>query len=77
MSMEDLLRNIVRTEIEAVIASRPPRKAWTVKEVATSLGVSESTVHGWVRSGRLRAFREGNVVRIPVTAVDELLAVGA
>lgn len=74
---EDLIRNIVRTEVEAVIGAHPPRKAWTVREVATSLGVSESTVHGWVRSGRLRAFREGSIVRIPVTAIDELLAVGA
>jgi excisionase family DNA binding protein len=72
-AMEDLLRNIVRTEVEAIVG-RPPRKAWTVREVAASLGVSESTVHGWIKSGRLRAFRSGNVIRIPDGAVDELVA---
>lgn len=76
-TVEDLLRNIVRTEVEAVIASRPPRKAWTVSEVAASLSVSESTVRGWMKSGKLRFFRQGDVVRIPVSAVDDLLAVAS
>ena len=75
--LEDLLRNIVRSEVEAVIASRPPRKAWTVHEVAVSLGVSDSTVRNWVRDGKLRAFHDGSITRIPVVAVDELLAVAS
>lgn len=72
--MEDLLRNIVRTEVEAVIASHPPRKAWTVHEVAVSLGVSDSTVRAWIRDKKLRALQDGGITRVPVAAVDELLA---
>ena len=71
--LEDLLRNIVRTEVEAVVASRPPRKAWTVHEVAVSVGVSDSTVRGWIRDGKLRAFHDGSITRIRPEWVDNLM----
>lgn len=73
MSVEEAFRTIVRTEVEAVIAANPPRKAWTVREVAASVNVSESTVRAWIRDGKLRAFHDGAITRIRVEWVDELL----
>jgi excisionase family DNA binding protein len=49
----------------------------TVPEVAAALRVDASTVYRAVRLGTLRAVRlggRGSSVRIPVSALDELLA---
>ena len=44
----------------------------TVDEVATSFGRSPVTVRGWIRDGRLSAYRfRGREYRIPESAVEE------
>lgn len=37
---------------------------WTVEMVADRMGVSERTVFRWIKTGRLKAFRMGRVLRI-------------
>lgn len=73
MSIDDAIRQAVREEV-AVAMARVPRKAWTVGEVAESLGVSKSTVHHWIDEGLLVAFRRGSVLRISVEEVDRFVA---
>lgn len=45
----------------------------TAKEIATQLGISDKTVFAWIASGKLRAYKLGRLVRIPVTAVSSLI----
>lgn len=49
----------------------PPRTAYTVREVATSLQVSAKQVYALCRAGRLRHRRVGKHIRIPVAALAE------
>ena len=37
----------------------------TAEMVADRMGVSERTVFRWIKTGRLKAFRMGRVLRIP------------
>ncbi|WP_171096377.1 helix-turn-helix domain-containing protein [Ruegeria sp. HKCCD9179] len=37
----------------------------TVEIVADRMGISERTVFRWIKTGRLKAFRMGRVLRIP------------
>ncbi len=48
----------------------------TVREAAEQLGLSPKTVWAWVYSRRLGFVRLGRSVRIPQTAVDELIDAG-
>lgn len=72
MSIEDAIRQAVREELAAGIQG-VPRKAFTVSEVAQSLGVSVSTVRNWMDTGQLRAFRSGTVLRITAAELDRFL----
>lgn len=51
-----------------------PRLAYSADEVAEMLHVGRSTVFEWCRVGRIETIRIGRVVRIPASALDELLA---
>ena len=46
----------------------------SVGEFAKAIGVSSVTVHRWIKAKKLAAARRGNVVLIPRTEVDRLLA---
>ena len=46
-------------------------KFLTVEEAARSLRVSADTVRRWLRAGRLRAVKFGQVYRIPESAIQE------
>ena len=48
----------------------------TSDEVARRLAVSDETVRRWCRTGRLRCFRAGRVLRIPADALDAALRDG-
>jgi excisionase family DNA binding protein len=45
----------------------------TVGEVASSLRISDATVHRRIADGSLRSVRLGTIVRIPVAEVTRLL----
>ena len=47
----------------------------TPKEVAAILRVHAKTVYGLVAAGKLASVRVGRVIRIPRTALDQLLSV--
>ncbi len=47
-----------------------PERAMTANEVADLLGVSEAEVHGWIRSGELRARRAAGQDEPRVRQVD-------
>lgn len=49
----------------------PGRDVFTREEVADRWGVNVRTITREIERGRLRAFRVGRCVRIPVSAVEE------
>lgn len=53
-----------------------PRMALGVAETAALLGVSRTTVHALLRSGRLRSVKIGARRLIPVAEVERLLEQG-
>lgn len=53
--------------------SKPEVTYHTVKEVATTLKVSESTVYNLLKSHELDAVRVGRSWRIPATSVQKYL----
>lgn len=52
----------------------PPRTAWTVPEVATSLGVSVRHVYRMCESGELGSIRAGNRVLVPVDVLRDFVS---
>lgn len=79
-ALRQLLREVVREQIpaiaEAVLAAlraevglavptaHPSASYITVADAAAQLGVSEKTIRGWVRAGKLKALSAGRVLRI-------------
>ncbi|MCY3010405.1 MAG: helix-turn-helix domain-containing protein [Planctomycetota bacterium] len=51
------------------------RLAYSMREVAALLGMSERSVYSMIKSGRLRALKVNRLVRIPREAIAELLEV--
>lgn len=56
----------------AAVASAPRQESFSVKEVATHLGVAVKTVYRLIWNGQLHAFRVGRTVRISRGAVIAL-----
>lgn len=54
-----------------------PRLAYSVEEVAALLGAGHRTVYRWVGDGTIRSVKIGGLIRIPVSALDELLGESA
>jgi excisionase family DNA binding protein len=54
-----------------------PKKLLTVKESAEQLGLSARTVWAWIYARKLGVVRLGRAVRIPQTAIDELIEAGS
>ena len=48
----------------------------TVKQAAEELGLSDRTIWAWVYARKLGVVRLGRAVRIPQTAIDELIEFG-
>jgi excisionase family DNA binding protein len=48
-------------------------KLLTVQEVATILRVTPNTVYRWVKRGRLPVVRLGYLVRVPASAIENLI----
>jgi excisionase family DNA binding protein len=55
------------------VESTVERLALTVEEAAQALGVSRSTMYGFVSSGEIRSIKLGKCRRIPVDALAELI----
>ena len=51
-----------------------PRRTYTVREVATSLGVGTRHIERSCQNGEIRHLRLGRRILIPADALDELLA---
>ena len=51
------------------------RLAYSMREVADLLGMSERSVYSMIKSGRLHAIKVNRLVRIPRESVAELLGV--
>lgn len=54
--------------------SAPPRTAYTVAEVAQSLGLPTWQIYDLVARAQLAHFRVGKHIRIPVRALDDFIA---
>jgi len=52
-------------------------KLLTVKESAEQLGLSARTVWAWIYARKLGVVRLGRAVRIPQSAIDELIDAGS
>jgi len=60
--------------MESSIAPRPDVRAVSVTEAARLLGLSRATAYRLVREGDLRAVRLRTVWRVPIDAIDAILA---
>lgn len=58
---------------ESKADDHPNRLAYSMQEFADLYGVSDRTVYTWIKSGKLRAFKIGRLVRIPHTAIAEMM----
>lgn len=47
---------------------------YTIKEVAEYLKVTTDAVHKWVRSGKLKAFKIGGVVRVSKSNLEDFIS---
>jgi len=52
-------------------------KLLTVKQAADEMGLSARTIWAWVYARKLGVVRLGRAVRIPQTAIDELIEAGS
>ncbi len=48
-------------------------KLLTVQEVATILRVTPNTIYRWIKRGRLPVVRIGYLVRVPASAIENLI----
>lgn len=46
---------------------------YTPQEIAQTFKVKKSTVYFWIREGKLKAIKMGNLVRIPEKALREFI----
>lgn len=45
----------------------------TVEEVAAALKISPATVRRWVNNNKIKALKQGRVIRIPETELERLM----
>jgi excisionase family DNA binding protein len=53
--------------------TRMDEKYYTVKEIATRFRVSRQAVYDWIKEGKLRAVQISERVRVPESALRELV----
>ncbi len=54
-----------------------PAHLCSVEDAAKRLCVSTQTIRDWVKSGRLKGFRAGRIIRVSTAAVHEALVRGS
>jgi excisionase family DNA binding protein len=79
--LRDEVRRVLRDELGALVAQVAPQRTspeeyLSVKRAATIAGVSQGTVRGWIRTGRLPEHRAGRLVRVRHADLVALLARG-
>lgn len=73
-TIEAVLRKVVREELEAQgPASSARRELLTYAEAAELVGVGESTVKGWVKSGELPVYGHNSIRRVKPAEVVAVL----
>jgi excisionase family DNA binding protein len=57
------------------VSSKPndTRLAYSMRELADQLGVSEKTIYNRIQDGQIRSFKLGNLTRISLVEVARLL----
>jgi len=79
---ESALREIIRDELKAVIRQelgRQPAAAGdyvSVSEAAQIASVQVQTIRAWMRSGKLKEYKAGRVLRVRRSELEEFLASG-
>lgn len=46
---------------------------YTPEEIAQRFKVQKRTVYGWIRDGKLKAIRIGNLLRVPEEALQQFI----
>lgn len=60
--------------MEAMITREPvQRGTYTVKEIATILGISENATYTFIKEGHFKVLRIGTAIRIPKQSFDRWL----
>ena len=63
----------VEAELRALGANPMNRsECYTIKEAAAAMGVDKQTINRWRKSGKIKSFKEGRVVRIPKSEILEI-----
>jgi excisionase family DNA binding protein len=63
----------IRFNMNLIAMLRHKRNAWTVEELADLLQCSTKLLYKQVRSGKLRAYRIGTLIRLESDAIQEWL----
>jgi excisionase family DNA binding protein len=58
----------------AAAASQPRRLAYTIREAAEAIALSERTIWQAIQDGRLKATKIGRAVRIPTAELERFVA---
>ncbi|PYE51989.1 helix-turn-helix domain-containing protein [Deinococcus yavapaiensis] len=80
-ALEDLLRRVIREELQAHLSSRLPspseapsgKLSYSILEAAEVLGVSRNSAYRLVGTGALRAVRVGRRYLVPADALRAYL----
>lgn len=60
--------------METVVTREPvQRGTYTVKEIATILGISENAAYSFVKEGHFKVLRIGTAIRVPKLSFDRWL----
>lgn len=73
--LREVEQRLYRVEAELrALQERPSNNSdfYTLQEAATALGVDKQTVRRWWRKGKLNAYKEGRVVRIPKSEIRKI-----
>jgi excisionase family DNA binding protein len=71
MSDQDLIERVARRAVQLYAETHPRPTQVTQRQAAEMLGVSTRTVRNYIRAGKLKLNRAGN---LPIEAVDEIRA---
>lgn len=73
--IREIEQRLYRCEAELRALQERPNNAsdyYTLGEAATALGVDKQTIRRWWQKGKIKAFKEGRVVRIPKSEILEI-----
>lgn len=70
--LEQLIRRVVREERGA--ANAPSDELITIAQAAAAVSVGVTTIRGWLKSGTLKRYGEGRLVRVSRRELLDLMA---